>query len=150
MTQRQKILNILTIACVSAYSIVSVYFLARRCISEDDSYLKSVTEFGVIFMFACLGIAFLICGVTMNIALKKYFPLFYGSHKCFLWLATISLSVPLFSRAVIDLAYNESKQFEDFYAKEFIVANNLFLIVSTYIPIMTSMSSLIFGYLRKQ
>ena len=101
-------------------------------------------------MYAALGIAFLACGITMNIALKQYFPHFYENHRCFLWLATLSLSLPLLLRAVINLAYKESESFKTFFEEEFVIANNLFLIFSTYLPIFTSMFSLIFGYLRKR
>ena len=99
-------------------------------------------------MFTCLGIAFLICGIIMNLALRKYFPHFYESHRCFLWLATISLSIPLLFRAVNNLLLKTSRGYDEFNKKEFVLASNAYLIFSTYLPILTSMSSLIFGYLR--
>ena len=101
-------------------------------------------------MYACLGTAFLACGITMNIALKQYFPHFYKTNSCSLWLATISLSVPLFLRAVINLVYKESKSFQKFFLDQYIISNNTFLVFSTYIPIVTSTFSLVFGYLRRR
>ena len=51
---------------------------------------------------------------------------------------------------MINFAYIESDSFETFFENEFVIANNTFLICSTYFPIFTSMFSLIFGYLRKR
>ena len=101
-------------------------------------------------MYACLGIAFLVCGITMNLALKRNFPLFYETNSCSLWIATIGLSFPLLLRAVINLIYSYSVAFSNFYIERFIIANNTFIVFSTYIPIVTSMFSLVFGYLRKR
>ena len=70
-------------------------------------------------MYACLGIAFLVCGITMNVALKRNFPLFYETNSCSLWIATIGLSFPLLLRAVINLIYIYSVAFKDFYMERF-------------------------------
>ena len=86
----------------------------------------------------------------MNVALDQHFPHFYETNRYFLWLATLGLSLPLLLRAVINLLYMESASFETFFENEFVIANNTFLICSTYLPIFTSMFSLIFGYLRKR
>ena len=148
MTQRQKIINIVTLICMSIYSGLEIYYLVRRCGKDYDNFLRLAADYGVIVMFTCLGIAFLICGIIMNLALRKYFPHFYESHRCFLWLATISLGIPLLFRAVNNLLLKTSKGYNEFEKKEFVVASNVYLILSTYVPILTSMSSLIFGYLR--
>ena len=150
MRRKQKYVNILTVICVCCYSIPQSYYLVKRCVSGEDPSLQSLTDFAVIIMFACLGVAFLACGITMNIAFQQYFPHFYETYRCMLWLAAFSLSVPLLLRAVINLAYRESTTFNRFFEKEFVIANNTFLIFSTYLPIFTSMFSLIFGYLRKK
>ena len=122
-----------------------------QCTTDDQlSQLESAIDIGVIVMYACLGFAFLVCGITMNVALKRNFPLFYETHCCSLWVATICLSFPLLLRAVINVIYIESAAFKHFFLKRYIIANNTFLVVSTYIPIFTSMFSLVFGYLRKR
>ena len=103
-------------------------------------------------MYGILGIAFFTAGISMNLALKRHFPIFYISHCCTLWTATILLTAPLFFRSSVDLLENISPSFESWYDSEegFIFNITGYVALSTYIPIITQMGSLVFGYLRRR
>ena len=103
-------------------------------------------------MFSILGVMFLVYGIGMNLSLKSFFPHFYMSFRCFLWTACLCLSIPLFLRFVIDALRAFSEDFESWYidADHFYITNTGFLVLTTYVPILTQMSSLVFGYLRKK
>ena len=101
-------------------------------------------------MFTFLGVAFFYTGVTMNFALKRYFPQFYKNYRCLLWAACFSLTIPLFLRALVNLSERVSAKFQAWFINPDNVAYSwtLYLLLSTYIPIITQMSSLVFGFLR--
>ena len=101
-------------------------------------------------MFTFLGLAFFYTGVTMNFSLKRYFPQFYMNYRCLLWAACFSLTIPLFLRALVNLSERESGKFQRWFVNPDNEAYSLtvYLILSTYIPIITQMSSLVFGFLR--
>ena len=58
----------------------------------------------------------------------------------------------IFLRFTIDAIRASSKNFDDWYtdADHFYFTNTGFLVLTTYVPILTQMSSLVFGYLRKK
>ena len=150
MQRNTKVLNIITIACMVIYSIPSLLIMFRPCTDITYEGYDSYNDTGIVVVFAILGINFFICGLTMNLALRSYFPHFYNSYCWFLWVACFSLSVPLLLRSITNVLYKYSTAFNKWYEDEFVFSNNTFLVVTTYIPILTSMSSLIFGYLRKR
>ena len=55
-------------------------------------------------MFSILGLIFLLTGVRMICKTKGHFSHFYTEYKCYLWFATIFLSIPLFFRPILLLA----------------------------------------------
>ena len=101
-------------------------------------------------MFTLLGVGFFCVGVIMNLALKKYFPNFYDNFSCVLWLACLLLTLPLLFRAIINFSLNRSTSFSNWWSSNFVATQTIYLILTTYIPIVSQMSSLIFGYLRNK
>ena len=150
MQRNTKVLNIITITCMLCFSIPSLLIMLRPCTDFKDYELDVYLDTGIIVVFAILGIIFFICGLTMNLALRSYFPHFYNIYRGWLWVACFSLSTPLLLRSITNILYKYSPVFQKWYDDEFVLSNNTFLVVTTYIPILTSMSSLIFGYLRKR
>ena len=89
-------------------------------------------------MFCLLGVSFFVVGLTMNLSLRRYFPHFYTSYSCFLWTACLFLTLPLFLRAFINFELSFSESFETWWSNEdrFYMTNTVYLVLSTYIPII--------------
>ena len=99
---RAKVNDIVCLTVAILYSVATMYLTAHPCFSD-----KSVIEYSrgsATIMFLILGIGFLVTGVTMLFSLKEHFPNFYYSHRCFLWLACVLLTLPLFLRSGINFA----------------------------------------------
>ena len=97
-----------------------------------------------------MGIVFGISGCMNNHRLWKYFPEFYQENKYMLILATLGLSVPLIIRGGIDMKIHNSDSFNDKIEDHIDLFNALLFLVLDLIPIGFQLSSLIFGYIRKQ
>ena len=132
------------------YSAATLFLAAHPCFS-DNSILE-YSRASATIMFLILGVGFLIAGVTMLLSLKSHFPNFYYSHRCFLWLACLLLTFPLFLRSGINLAQDISENFRNWFinSDHWMISNTLYLILSTYIPLLSQVGSLIFGFLRKR
>ena len=150
MQRNTKKLNIITGFCMSCYSIPVLLITFRPCTHETNSHYDSIADTVSSTIFAILGLVFFVCGLIMNLSLKSQFPHFYDSFHWFLWVACFSLSAPLLLRSVTNVLYSNSTTFNNWYTDQFVFANTTFLIVTTYIPILTSAFSLVFGYLRKR
>ena len=153
LKRRVKINNVVCTVFAVLYSIATVTFFVWPCASFSTlNNFEFASQLTTSLVFCILGIAFYITSITMNSSLKKYFPHFYNSFKCFLWAACVFLTIPLFLRAIIDMLKTTSTEFSKWYndLDNFAWTNTCYLVVSTYIPIVTQMSSLIFGYLRKR
>jgi len=101
-------------------------------------------------LFTALGILFFTVGCMMIVRLKKYFRDFYKEFGCQLWTANVLLTLPLTFRAITDAA-NESEKFQALYYKNWYtlsIYNMILFILATYIPMLTQISSLIFGFVR--
>ena len=90
-------------------------------------------------MFCLLGVSFFSVGVAMNRSLKKYFASFYNRYNCVLWAACLLLTIPLLFRAIINGAQSVSPSFKSWWTDQdrFVVTNTSYLILSTYIPIVS-------------
>lgn len=150
MQRSTKVLNIITIICMSCYSIPVLLITFRPCTHKQDNRYDDISDNVSSTMFAILGLVFFICGLIMNMSLKSSFPQFYDSYHWFLWIACFCLSVPLLLRSITNELYAHSQTFNEWYTDQFVFANTTFLIVTTYIPILTSVFSLVFGFLRKR
>lgn len=103
-----------------------------------------------LFVFAGLGIGFLSVGLTMLIVLKRHFTSYYEKIGCKLIIATILLSVPMFIRAINWLGQLESTAYLTFYDNNIAYTNAVYAILTTMVPVVAQMSSLIFGVLKNQ
>ena len=150
MQKKQKLNNscCTIIACI--YNIVTLFMMTYPCTTGGSLYNYNI--YTTAFMFSILGFLFLTYGIGMNLALKNYFPHFYISFRCFLWTACFCLAIPLFLRFIIDALRAFSPGFAEWYyaPESMYLKNTSFLVLTTYVPILTQMSSLVFGYLRKK
>jgi len=85
-----------------------------------------------------------------NHRLWKFFPDFYYENKSMLILATIGLSVPLIIRGILDTSRYYSENFETIVNKHLAIYDTLLFVILDLVPIGFQLSSLIFGYIRKQ
>jgi hypothetical protein len=88
-------------------------------------------------LFLILGVVFFITGIIMLYNAKKYFNGFYKDFRCYLWAATIFLTVPLFSRGVYDYFEIFNATFASWTDKNYVIANNSFVLFAGYVPIVT-------------
>ena len=152
LNRRVKVSNAICIGLAVCYSLVSLFFILQPCWGGDPEKFDPATRLTTSIIFCVLGTAFFFTGLTMNLSLRRYFPHFYNSFWCFLWIACLFLTIPLFLRTIINLSKNLSPDFLEWFKDEdhFATTNTLYLVCSTYIPIITQMSSLVFGFLRKR
>ena len=150
MQKKQKLNNSCCTLVACVYNIMTLVFITYPCFTGRS--LDTINLYTTAFMFSILGIMFLVYGVGMNLALKHYFPHFYISFRCFLWTACFCLAIPLFLRFFIDALRAFSPSFTEWYNSPDTnyITNTAFLVLTTYVPILTQMSSLVFGYLRKK
>ena len=151
LKKKQKINNIACIILAGGYTVSTLSISLYPCVTGELRFLET-NHIMTSAMFCVLGIFFLIYGVSMNISLRKHFPGFYNRFWCFLWTASFCLTIPLFLRAFINGLLIISPKFFRWYndVNNFSQTNTLYLVFTTYIPIMTQISSLTFGYLRKK
>ena len=95
-----------------------------------------------------LAISYFTVGCILLLRLKKHFPKLYGQFGCHLWTALILLSVPLTLRGILDLFHIERHL--DRRGYELAVYNVLFTSITTFLPIIFQISSLVFGFIRRK
>ena len=139
LRKRQLINNYACICLAIIYSIITTYFFVRPCFPTNPWKFHEYSRVAVTCMFSLLGIAFFYTGVTMNLSLKQYFPRFYYNFRCFLWSACFFLTLPLFLRALINLAEHLSEKFYEWFngPEDMMITWSLYLILTTYIPVIT-------------
>lgn len=87
----------------------------------------------------------------MIFTLRRHFKRFYKDFKCYLFAATIFLSVPLFIRGIWDFLTFDSKlkiNFGEWAENNYTVSNDVFNTVASFMPIVAQMCSLVFGVTR--
>ena len=143
--------NAVCITVAVSFTLISLFLCSTNYWADEPEYYSKLARDLVTLMYTLLGVGFFIAGLTMNLSLKRSFPSFYQSFRCSLWTACIFLTIPLFFRAIINFAQNISDDFKNWYQLStagFLFNITFYLILSTYIPIITQMGSLVFGYLR--
>lgn len=90
----------------------------------------------------------------MTCALKKNVPDLYMQYRLFLWGGSLSLSIPLLARFILDLLSNYDTNWYDwlYNAKhdDRVASYNLVsFLFTTYLPIVSQLTSLMFGAIRK-
>ena len=135
--------------CIFSITALDIWAGVTGCVStlDDASDQEAIVTFVAFYILAAL---FLTCGLISNCLLRKHFPHFYTKFKCVLWLACFSLAVPLLLRAIVDNLLYSNKGVDDWYQEHFVIAIPTFFILTTYIPIASSLFSLVFGFLRKR
>lgn len=138
LQERTKVLNICTgiSICIYTGAMAGAWWY--------DGHLGLLT----IFVFAGLGVGFLTVGTSMLFVLKRHFSSYYEKIGCQLIIATILLSVPMFIRAMNWMGQLESTAYLTFYNNNIAYTNAVYAILTTMVPVVAQMSSLIFGVLK--
>lgn len=108
-----------------------------------------VQSFCIIGVFTSLGIGFLTVGILMIYSLKTYFTEFYNKVRCVLWAATLMLSIPMFLRASNWILQEMSPKYYRVYYDNIAIANACYALITTIVPVVAQMASLIFGAYRR-
>ena len=97
-----------------------------------------------------LGTFFFTVGCIMLCKLKLYFKDFYKDFGFQLWVVNICLTSPLFIRGIIDLLMTKDAFAEYWQRNYYLTAsyNMMIITLATYLPMVTQISSLIFGFFR--
>ena len=101
--------------------------------------------------FTILAITFLIVGILLIKSLRTNFPKFYDQYKHILIIATVLLTIPLFFRAVfngVKLCFPRFMVYVDADYTRNALYNMIFFSLTTYLPILGQIMSLVFGFLR--
>ena len=102
-------------------------------------------------VFTLLAVLFITLGIVLIRKLKKYFPLFYSQFRKLMITATVFLTVPLTFRAIFDGIKLVDPDFMEWIDADYTrnaIYNFFFFILTTYLPIMGQIMSLVFGYVR--
>ena len=150
LKSKQRLNNIVCILLAGAYTTATLVFMIDPCISNSARF-NNPNRYLTLIFYGVLGFAFMVTGISMNISLQRYFKHFYNMFSYFLWIACFFLTVPLFVRVAMNILLLHVPKFKAWYLNwnNFTFTNTFYLIFTTYIPIVTQMSSLVFGYLRK-
>ena len=156
---RKKILNFATIAVILFYIIYNTGFFIFGCLYEFKS--KTEHEYKVkVYLplqymtqvfFTALALLFIVISILLIRKLQRDFELFYKELRVVLLVATFLLTVPLTFRALFDgiklVNPDLMEQFNDSYLKNSIY-NLVFYLLTTYLPVIGQITSLVFGFVR--
>ena len=95
-------------------------------------------------LFTSFGFAFAIPGFKSLRLIKKHFNGFYQSYKCYIYITTIGLSVPLLFRGIIDLVDHEIHFLDNHYYLTVIIIT----ILGKFLLFLCQMTSMVFGFIR--
>lgn len=136
-------LNLGTMVLCAALTLQFFVLTGRNCHQSKVSFAMTNTY---TWVFNILGCVFLITGLLMMYFLNKYYEEFYAEYKCLLLSATILLSLPLFVRGInTQLMKNEQGEYYHFYYGHFAITNTTYVLVSSILPAITQLASLVFG-----
>jgi hypothetical protein len=105
-------------------------------------------------IFAVLFVVFAFVSATTILTLKELVPLLYSQYRAFLIASSLSLTVPLALRFVLDVMYTRDQHWRHFLLNpdnktRFSIYSILDFIVTTLVPIVSQLSTLVFGFIRK-
>ena len=150
-------LNYATIGVVILYLFYNFSFFFYGCLHRFDDFDKyydkvysNLEEF-TSWTFMVLAFLFVGLGFVLLTKLKRHAPAFYGEHRCLMIWATILLTVPLTFRAVFDFIKLVKPEFLTWVNEDYTrnaVYNFFFFLLTTYLPIMGQIMSLVFGFVR--
>lgn len=113
-------------------------------------WYSDLWRFVTLYLFIGLGFGFLVVGIWMVITVKKYFPPFYESAGSKLIGATLLLSIPMYLRGINWFCQINIDSYKQFYDEWIAYTNAIYAILTTILPVVAQMSSLIFGALKDQ
>ena len=152
-------LNYATIGVVILYLLYNFIFFFYGCLhrfDDEDKYKDKVysnLEEFTSWTFMVLALLFVVLGFVLLTKLKRHVPAFYGEHRCLMIWATILLTVPLTFRAVFDFIKLVKPEFLTWVDEDYTrnaLYNFFFFLLTTYLPIMGQIMSLVFGFVRHQ
>jgi len=143
------IINLVTIVSTLALITFCTWLCIHTIKNPKDSKLPLLEVVSGI-TFLILGGTFGVTGIMNNYRLYKYFRPFYHENKCMLFLAAIGLSVPLIVRGALDTARYYSPNFNRNVEDHRALYDTMLYLLLDLVPIGFQLSSLIFGYIRRQ
>lgn len=97
------------------------------------------------WIFSTVAVAFFVTGMWMIHLLRSHFPTLYQKIACKIWVATFCLTIPLFLKGLNTWLYGRRGKYFHYYSNHFAFVNSVYILLSSLLPIVTQMSSLIFG-----
>lgn len=116
---------------------------------QKDCYAQMVIA--TVVLFSILSIFFLFSATILLQALAKHFSQFYLKHRCMLITVTILMTIPLAFRAILDGMKAVIPGWADYIDSRFFrntIYNFCFFLLTTFLPIVSQMGTLVFGYTR--
>jgi len=106
------------------------------------------------YIFGILFVIFSIVSLHLIFTLREQVPVLYSKYKVYLWAGSFSLTLPLLIRTILDSLYAADDAWTDWLnndkhpkrSSNYLLIDFLF---TTYIPIISQLASLIFGFIRK-
>ena len=138
----------ISIPAILFTEIYSTYKVASLDIITQNDLVATYLTSGCIFCY--LGFGFLVYGLMTIWTLKQHFKPFYTENFCVLIFATTSLFLPLMARGILNLLNALNTRFAAWVIYQRINFEAITYIVGTVIPIMSQLSTLIFGHIRKR
>ena len=132
------------IACTVFYT---VYMMIYSGVDNINLNKQSIMVYG--YALFITGFLFLVAGFSINIRLKRYFKDFYADHKVILWVATFGLSIPIMTRGIFDVVRFSDRPLDIYISNHEDIYSPIQYLVGDLIPLTLQLSSLVFGYIRK-
>ena len=132
------------IACTVFYT---VYMMIYSAVHNINLNMQSIMVYG--YALFITGFLFLVAGFSINIRLKRYFKDFYADHKVILWVATFGLSIPIMTRGIFDVVRFSDRPLDIYISNHEDIYSPIQYLVGDLIPLTLQLSSLVFGYIRK-
>jgi len=137
-----KILNIATGVLISIYALF--FFSATAVACHQNSFSEAMSTADT-WIFTLLAVVFFGTGLWMIQLLRKHFPSLYQEIGCKIWIATFCLTIPLFLRGLNSWLNHRHGKYLNYYKNHFAFVNSVYILLSSLLPIVTQMSSLLFG-----
>ena len=132
----------LTAVLCAGLTLVFFYKTTSACANNTKAYAMNSIFF---WLFNSMATVFLIDGILMIHYLKKYYVQFYEEYRWALIIATGLLSAPLYVRGINSLLMNREKVYYHFYNNHFASVNSTYVAISSTIPTVAQLASMIFG-----
>ena len=129
-----RFVHIITLSLMLILNVLFWTQTTMRCIGNSRS-LFSLSDLFT-YLFTLLGIVFIITGIMMALAIRKYYTDFYKEYGCLIWVATLCLAVPLFMRGLNLYLYSKQQDYWTYYGEHFALMNSTYIFFSSIIPVL--------------